>query len=368
MKITAAPSLTLPTIIKYAADIKGINMIGIIDCHVPEVLNELESMIGNGEAYQLTEGGVRFSGITLLLGTELEIYDENCNGPIHVLCYLPSIDSMRVFGEWLAHRMKNRHLSSQRIYEHAQAIQAKVRRLNGLFIPAHVFTPFKSLYGKGVKKSLTEVFNPDLIDGIELGLSSDTAMAEQLEELGRYPFLSNSDAHSLEKMAREYQIVQMKQPSFMEFKWALQEREGRKIVANYGLNPLLGKYHQTICAICSKKVDGESCTNCQINKVIKGVSERIKELASRKTKKIQRPPYIHQVPLEFLPKVGKQTLRKLRDHFGTDMNIIHSVPYEELQKVVSMQVVNGIRMARTGTLPIEAGGGGKYGKIDIKNY
>lgn len=74
-----------------------------------------------------------------------------------------------------------------------------MKAFEGLFIPAHVFTPFKSLYGKGVKTSLLEVFNPDLIDGVELGLSSDTSMADTIHELQPYTFLTNSDAHSLEK-------------------------------------------------------------------------------------------------------------------------------------------------------------------------
>ena len=39
-------------------------------------------------------------------------------------------------------------------------LQKKVKELDGIFIPAHVFTPFKSLYGKGVNKSLIEVFDP----------------------------------------------------------------------------------------------------------------------------------------------------------------------------------------------------------------
>src|SRR5690625_6682345 len=113
--------------------------------------------------------------------------------------------------------MKNITLSSQRYYGSAKELQYKVKELEGLFIPAHVFTPFKSLYGKGVTESLTEVFDADLIDGIELGLSSDTKMADQIEELHRYTFLTNSDSHSLAKIGREYQQIKMMEPSFQEF-------------------------------------------------------------------------------------------------------------------------------------------------------
>ena len=56
--------------------------------------------------------------------------------------------------------------------------QKKVQDMGGLFIPAHIFTPHKSLYGKGVKSSLTEVFDPSMIDAVELGLSCDTAVSQ----------------------------------------------------------------------------------------------------------------------------------------------------------------------------------------------
>ena len=149
--------------------------------------------------------------------------------------------------------------------------------MDGLFIPAHVFTPFKSLYGKGVISSLNEVFEPALIDAIELGLSADTEMVKSIKELEQYVILTNSDAHSLGKIAREYQTIRLEQASFTEFKKALREKDNRMITANYGLNPLLGKYHQTVCSDCSQIVpDGELfCPACHSKHIIKGVSTRI---------------------------------------------------------------------------------------------
>ncbi|MFC0558219.1 endonuclease Q family protein [Halalkalibacter alkalisediminis] len=364
VKITAAPSLTLKSIIHFAREVKGVDIIGVIDCHVPEVINEIEDDLLSGVAFEKTEGGIEYSGVTLLLGSEIELYDENCHGPIHILAYLPTIVAMREFSEWMARRMKNPSLSSQRIYEKAKVLQRKVRDLKGLFIPAHAFTPFKSLYGKGVKESLAEVFDPHLIDAIELGLSSDTKMADQINELHNYPFLTNSDAHSLEKIAREYQIVRLKDPSFEEVHKALQNTDGRGIKANFGLNPLLGKYYNTICAKCSVTSDTRTCLACGSTKFIKGVSDRLKELASSNMNENQRPPYQHQVPLEFIPKLGKKTLGKLRDHFGTDMNIIHHVTEEQLNRIVTGKISSAILAARQGTLSIKAGGGGMYGKVE----
>src|SRR5699024_8473099 len=172
--------------------------------------------------------------------------------------------------------------------------------LGGVFVLAHVFTPFKSTYGKGVHQSLTEVFDPDLIDAIELGLSSDTEMADQIEELHHYTFLSNSDAHSLAKIAREYQAMEMKEPSFKEFYCALHEVNGRRITKKYGMNPKLGKYHTTVCDKCLTplEIETKQCPNCHSTKIIKGVFDRIQELANTDPQLKKRPPYLHQVPLE----------------------------------------------------------------------
>jgi uncharacterized protein (TIGR00375 family) len=365
VKITGAKSLTFSNIIAHARDEKGLNIIGIIDCHSPEVIIEMEDLMKRGELIERTDGGVSYGGLTIIPGSELEIYDENCHGPIHVLCFFSNIQIIKSFSNWLSNHLKNIHLSSQRIYVSGKELQQKVKELNGLFIPAHVFTPFKSLYGKGVHHSLTEVFNPEWIDGIELGLSSDTYMADGILELHSYPFLSNSDAHSLGKIAREYQTIAMKEPTFMELKKALSQEDGRGIVANFGLDPMLGKYHQTVCEKCQFPFDPEKekCENCGHHKYVKGVADRISELSSASEKMPERPPYIHQIPLEFIPGLGPKLRRKLLDHFGTEMAILHEVSFEHLKEVVPVKMAELIVAARSGKLQLSAGGGGKYGKV-----
>jgi uncharacterized protein (TIGR00375 family) len=365
VKITGAKSLTFSNIITHARDEKGLHIIGIIDCHSPEVILEMEALMESGELEELDGGGLRYGGLTIIPGSELEIYDENCHGPIHVLCYFPGMSSLKVFSNWLSGHLKNINLSSQRIYVSGKELQNKVKELNGMFIPAHVFTPFKSMYGKGVKSSLTEVFNPDLIDGIELGLSSDTYMADGIAELHSYTYLSNSDAHSLGKIAREYQSIKLMEPTFKELGKALKEEEGRGIEANFGLDPLLGKYHQTVCEKCQEptKPEDEKCLSCGHHQFVKGVADRIAELSSGITKKRKRPPYIHQVPLEFVPGLGPKIMEKLLNHFGTEMAILHEVPFAHLKEVVPVKMAELIVAARSGKLALSAGGGGKYGKI-----
>ncbi|AGK54783.1 endonuclease Q family protein [Bacillus sp. 1NLA3E] len=365
VKITGAKSLTFSNIIDHARNEKGLNMIGIIDCHSPEVIMEMEKLMESGELTEHPDGGLNYGGLTVIPGSELEIYDDDCQGPIHLLCYFPTLQVMKQFSGWLSGHLKNINLSSQRIYVSGRELQKKVKELSGIFIPAHVFTPFKSLYGKGVVRSLTEVLDPEQIDGIELGLSSDTFMADQLEELHQYSFVTNSDAHSLPKIAREYQVIAMKEPSFAELAKALNRQGNRRIVANYGLDPLLGKYHQTVCATCQNPYSPEEsqCPHCQDTKTVKGVADRILELKSDANPPEDRPPYVHQVPLDFISGLGPKLLRKLLDHFGTEMAILHEVPAEALKQVIPEKVAELIIKARQGELKLAAGGGGKYGKI-----
>ncbi|KYG27584.1 endonuclease Q family protein [Alkalihalobacillus trypoxylicola] len=366
VKITASPSLTLENILYEASQEKGIDIVGVIDCHVPEVLDTLSQLIKSGTCLELDEGGIRFLDTTLLLGSEIEIYDDTCSGPIHVLIFLPTLEAMKQFSDWLKPRMKNRTLSSQRIYESGIQLQQKVKELNGLFIPAHIFTPFKSLYGKGVKHSLKEVFDPTLIDAVELGLSSDTEMVKQIKELNSYTFLTNSDAHSLAKIGREYQKLCLKDASFKEVKLALSNQKGRYIKENYGLNPKLGKYYLSTCENCSQTINinhFEKCSVCEHPRYVKGVRDRLTELEKDPSLTVERPPYIHQVPLEYIPGLGPKTLEKLKDHFKTEMDILHHVSLEAFDQVISPKISNYIIQARKGMLQVKEGGGGSYGKI-----
>jgi PHP family Zn ribbon phosphoesterase len=87
--------------------------------------------------------------------------------------------------------------------------------LGGKLMPAHVLTPFKSFYGNCYDR-LYYAFKDkfDRIPAVELGLSSDTNFADTIGELSGKTFLSNSDAHSIEKIAREYNRISLKAPDF----------------------------------------------------------------------------------------------------------------------------------------------------------
>ncbi|MFC0523070.1 endonuclease Q family protein [Pontibacillus salicampi] len=366
VKITASDSLTLEGVVEEASERKGIDVVGVIDCHVPDVQSQILQWIQSGTAEELEQGGIRYKGTTLLPGVEIEVYDDRCKGPIHVLCYFPTITSIQQFTRWMSHYVTNITLSTQRFYGSGMTLQKQVRELGGLFVPAHMFTPFKSLYGKGVHSSLSEVFHPDWIDAVELGLSADSRMADQLTELHQYTYLTNSDAHSLPKIAREYQQAYLNGASFEEVRLAFHREAGRSIVANYGMNPRLGKYYETTCKACGTVWGkGDRCHRCDSSHYIKGVKERVDELSTDDStvESPERPPYVPQVPLQFLPKLGPKTLEKLLYHFGTEMNVIHHVPEHTLANIIPKTLAKTIIANREGKMTIEAGGGGRYGRV-----
>lgn len=372
IKITASPDLTFANIAKECQIRKGIDMVGIVDCASPCVIEDIAQMLNNGEMEELKDGGLRYHNrVTVILGSEIEC-KENKGGLAHYICYFPFFSEIEEFSKRISKIIRNPNLSSQNSGITAQELFVIANQLGGILIPAHVFTPHKSVYGSCVN-SLKEIFSSTTlrnIPAIELGLSADTYLADCLAELSNFTFLSNSDAHSLPKIGREYNIIQMKQPTFKELLMALKRKEGRKVLANYGLDPKLGKYHRTFCKECNTTACGVppvfSCEKCGNKNVTKGVLDRIIEISKFRPSisPSHRPPYYHQVALDFVPGIGKKTKEKLFSYFGTEMNILHKATLEELSKITDFKIATLILLARKGELSLLSGGGGKYGKVN----
>ncbi|MEG6588344.1 endonuclease Q family protein [Paenibacillus barengoltzii] len=368
VKISGSRDLTFAGIAKEAAKRKGIGLVGIIDCHAPGVQEDIDRCLEQGEMQELKEGGIAYQGTTILLGCELEIREPGM-GPAHLLAYFPHLETIRGFTEWLKARMKNVGLSSQRVYAPAVTLQEEVYARGGMIIPAHIFTPHRSIYGSCAPR-MSDVLDLSLISAVELGLSADTEMAGLISELDPFPILTNSDAHSLGKIGREYNELRLKEASYLEFVKALRREEGRLVAGNYGLNPRLGKYHRTYCSNCNYIIDEveanvERCPYCGSPKLVRGVLDRIRSIADRSEPNVPPycPPYHYQVPLEFIPGLGPAKLELLLDRFDTEMNILHHVPEEELAEAVGADLAKLIGMARSGRLELSAGGGGIYGKV-----
>ena len=375
IKITAARSLNFANIAKECADRKGINVVGIIDCASPYVIEDIENFLKQGDAYEIPDGGIIYKDkVCIILGSEIETSEKNDlgkTGSAHNLCYFPSLKDIKGFSNEMSHHIKNITLSSQRADISAYDLVDIVEKYNGVLIPAHAFTPHKSFYGNctdRLEKIFKEKFNK--IFAIELGLSSDTYLADEISELETRAFLTNSDAHSLPKIAREYNKMLVAGISFKELIKAIKGKEGRKILANYGLDPKLGKYNRTYCDNCNKVIETkepvETCPYCGSKKVTFGVYDRIELIKDKKESKSpeNRPNYIHQTPLGFIPGVGNKVIDKLLDRFGTEMTILHKLTKDDLEQVVGEKTAEQIILAREGKLKINAGGGGNYGKIE----
>ncbi len=374
IKITAAKSLNFANIAKECADRKGINVVGIIDCASPYVIEDIENFLKTGDAYELKDGGIIYKDrVCILLGSEVETSEKGRNGKCgsaHNICFFPYLKDIKAFSNEMSHHIKNITLSTQRSDLSGYELIDIVEKYNGILIPAHVFTPFKSYYGNCTDR-IENVFKEkfEKIFAIELGLSSDTFLADTISELETKTFLTNSDAHSLPKIAREYNKMLVEDISFKEIVKALKKEDGRKIIANYGLDPKLGKYHRTYCDDCEKSIETrepvETCPICGGKNVTFGVFDRIELIKDKeKTKSPEdRPPYIYQVPLGFIPGVGNKTIDKLLNTFETEMNILHKLSKDDIESLVGEKVASSIEKARSGNCKVQSGGGGNYGKI-----
>jgi len=374
IKITAARSLNFANIAKECAERKGISIVGIIDCASPYVIEDIEKFLQTGDAYELEDGGIIYKDkVCILLGSEVETSEVSRNGKCgsaHNVCFFPHLKDIKEFSKEMSTHIKNITLSTQRSNISGYELIDIVEKYNGILIPAHIFTPFKSYYGNCADR-IKDIFKEkyDKIFAVELGLSSDTFLADMISELEGKTFVTNSDAHSLPKIAREYNKMQVEDISFKEVVKALKNEDGRKIIANYGLDPKLGKYHRTHCDNCDSTIETkepvEICPKCGSDKVTFGVFDRIELIKDKETTQSpeNRPSYVYQIPLTFIPGVGGKTIDKLLGIFETEMNILHKLSQDDIEAVVGEKVARNIVNAREGNMKVESGGGGNYGKV-----
>ncbi|HEY3316545.1 MAG TPA: endonuclease Q family protein [Bacillota bacterium] len=379
VKVSSAADLTVENIAREAADRKGLDLVGVVDCQTGPVLKDLKDLVARGRLEPMKGGGLRFDGrLTILPFAELEV---GCGrhdpapgkpaGSAHFIAAVGTIEQAEALAGKLRGHVSNPDLSTQRLSLTPRELLDIVAGLDGQLIPAHAFTPYKSLYGN-CADSLRQVFPEGTggrVPAIELGLSADTAMADRLRELSGLTFLSDSDAHSLPKIAREYNLMDLAAPTYDEVIMALHRRDGRRVLANYGLDPRLGKYHRTHCDACELTVEElppvHVCPRCGSRRVVLGVLDRLTEIADRERGESppHRPPYHWQVPLEYLPGLGPKTMERLLAAFGTEMAVTHRTGPAELAEVVGERMAGTIIKARQGDLALTAGGGGRYGRV-----
>jgi len=374
VKIPTSRRLTLRHILETAQRRKGLQVIGVVDALSPWVLDDMERLISEGLLTLQPGGGYRFGQeLSMIPGAEIETV-EPAGGVSHTLVFLPSIEAMRDFSRQMASHIRNIHLSSQNAHMPLSRLVDIAVSHQGLVIPAHVFTPFKSVFGACTDKigKLLSDAQFSSLAAIELGLSADTGLADRLTELETFSFLSNSDAHSPDKIGREYNLIRVEEPTFDECAKAFRRQDGRSIIANYGLDPRLGKYHCSFCLKCDQVITDcttlGQCPTCGGTKLVRGVADRIEQIADLPVPRHpdHRPPYHYHLPLGFIPGLGPKTIGKLLDTFGTEMNLVHTASLEEVANIVGSKTATALQKIRRGESWIQKGGGGLYGRISIE--
>ncbi len=252
-------------------------------------------------------------------------------------------------------------------------------------IPAHVWTPWFSVLGSlSGFNSLEECYGEDVhhIRAVETGLSSDPAMNWRLSSLDGVALISNSDAHSPRKLAREANILDC-DLSYHTVLDALTSRDSTRLLSTLEFFPEEGKYHLDGHRQCQVRLSPsetrESNGRCPVclRKITVGVLHRIEALADRTAKYIPPDaiPSQYLLPLEEIiaAAVGQRTNTKkvnteydrLLDRYGAELRILLDLAEEELADGTPPRIVEGIMKVRRGEVDITPGYDGEYGKIQL---
>ncbi len=363
VKIPSSKNLTVENILHTALKQKGLDIIGIVDCLSPLVQQDLLELITTGDLLPIAGGGYIYQDrLVLLLGAEIESREAG-GGLAHSLFFLPTLEKMQEFTKSMSCFIKNPNISSQNAHMPICELYNIAKKHNAKIIPAHIFTPFKSVYGNCTDK-MAKLFDGHLpnIAAVELGLSADSFMASRISELKNYTFLANSDAHSLQNIAREFSLLECDQS--LNFENIFSNIQESKIKTLYGLNPKLGKYYLTRCGVCGEQNDyqNKKCSFCQ-GRVVKGVSERIEHIADNNFS--EKANYIYHFPLSELPGIGKKTLLNIYENNYTEFDILYKLNEEKISNLLGEKVFAVIKLAKSNKMNISSGGAGQYGYVII---
>jgi DNA helicase II / ATP-dependent DNA helicase PcrA len=253
------------------------------------------------------------------------------------------------------------------------------------FIPAHIWTPwFAALGSQSGFDSIKECYGDlaDHIFAVETGLSSDPPMNWRLSMLDRYRLVSNSDAHSPGKLGREATTFDCA-VDYFAIRRALETGNG--YVGTVEFFPEEGKYHLDGHRKCGVKLSpretlahGGRCPVCGGAMTI-GVLHRIETLADRGEDEALPPPTAGEVSnLVALPELlgelaasGPQSKTVGRSYdrllaaLGSELDILQSVPLEDLARADSSLLAEAIARLRAGKVIRDAGYDGEYGVIRL---
>ena len=419
--IAVSKKLNLDTMVETCRK-KGLNILGTGDVLQPDWLSYLDKNLTKDN-----DGAFSYKGVYFILQTEIEDQES-----VHEVVFFPDFSTVREVQKKIKPHSKNildDWGGRPRVNLDPAELVDIITECGALIGPAHAFTPFKAIFRQNKFKTLEECYQDSTkkVKFLELGLSANTDLADRLDCLKSITFLSNSDAHSESprSLGREFNSLQMDNPSFEELVLAIDGKDQRKVDLNVGLHPKLGKYYNMFCHKCRRRVvfkktekqvsslfnqyaisddfiiifvnnpskakkdyidnvakERVTCPACRekFNKNIKirlGVSERIEVISTSKEPihPDHRPRYINAVPLIDIIRSVKNiksassvtvlnAYNKIIEKLGTEFDIIIEVPIENIKKFDEGigTVIEAIRQNKIRYTP---GGGGTYGEIQF---
>lgn len=255
----------------------------------------------------------------------------------------------------------------------------------GFLVPAHIWTPWFSLFGSRSGFDRIEECFGDLTEhvfALETGLSSDPDMNRTVSALDRFALISNSDCHSPSKLGREANLFSTAL-DFFSLREAIRSNRRDRFQGTVEFFPEEGKYHDDghrLCKIClpplqSRQLPGMRCPLCAKPLTI-GVHHRVMDLSDRATP--CHPPDAPQVfsliPLpELLGEIlgaGPSTKEVLRQYgqvisrFGSEFNLLLRTPLDEIVQAAPL-LGEAVRRVRTGRVIRTPGYDGRYGTVRV---
>ena len=366
------------------AKLKGITLMGTGDFTHHLWLEELKHNLED-----LGNGLFKFQGTHFILSAEISsIYSKNGRGyRIHNLIFSPSFKTVDKINATLA-RYGNLASDGRPIMGLDAAELARIVfdiDETCMVVPAHVWTPWFSLFGSMSGFDRIEDCFEDQTSRIfaaETGLSSDPAMNWRLSALDKITLISNSDSHSPHKIGREANVFNcdLDYESIWE---VLRTKDKNKFLYTVEFFPEEGKYHydgHRLCGIswspAETKEHNGRCPKCG-KPVTVGVMNRVEKLADRAEG--YRPsnaiPYKSLVPLDEIIAetrgVGKNSIAVEREYraavakFGSEFEILVRAAEEDLRKMLSPRAAEGVIRMRSGKVTKKAGFDGEYGVISV---
>ena len=251
-------------------------------------------------------------------------------------------------------------------------------------VPAHIWTPWFAALGSKSGFDAIDACYGDLaphIFAVETGLSSDPPMNWRVSSLDRFRLVSNSDAHSPEKLGREVCVFDT-ELDYFALRHALETGHGYGGTLEFF--PEEGKYHLDGHRSCDVRFSpaetrqhGGRCPVCGKPLTV-GVMHRVEDLADRQTAEDPPPtagPSRSLVPLpEMLSeiyRVGPKS-KKISHHYenllgrlGPELQLLTTLPLEDIRRASPSLVPEAVSRLRRQEVIRAAGYDGVYGTIRL---